>query len=174
LYDSFSTGSDSFSLGQISLVLSAAAPNDAGTFTVTVLSGLTFPDLTVYSAGTVNDSALSTSPSTFNLNFASISLAAGTRYWIELAATGSVAWSYDGDASGTGVVGEFFQNQNGVFDSSLGPYQMQISDDQVAAVPELSSWSMMILGFVGLIFFAHFGRRFYGNIGLDLALPLAS
>jgi hypothetical protein len=151
LFNSFSTGSVAFSLSQISLALTALSP-DNGTFTISILSGQSFPDALLLSAGTFNDNSLSSAISTFTVNFAPLTLTADSRYWIELSTTGSVAWSFDGDASGIGVTGEFFQNLNGVFDTSFGPYQMQISDDQVSAVPEMPSWAMMVLGFVGLFF----------------------
>jgi hypothetical protein len=158
LYDSFSTAPGGFSLGRIGLLLTAPV-SDGGTFTINVFSGQNFPSAVLFSAGTFSDSSLSTTLSTFYVNFVPESLAASTRYWVELSTTGSVEWGFDSDASGIGVSGEFFQNQLGVFDSSNGPYQMQLSDVPVSAVPELSSWTMMILGFVGLAFAARLQAR---------------
>jgi hypothetical protein len=175
LFNSFSTGSVAFSLSQIDLALIAPS-SDNGSFTISVLDGQNFPDAVVLSVGTFSDNQLSSAVSAFTVNFAPLTLAANSRYWIELSTTGSVEWSFDGDASGVGVVGEIFQNQNGVFDSSDGPYQMQISDGQVSAVPELPSWTMMVLGFVGLAFATRYKarRRLDVDIGLDReALRLA-
>ncbi len=157
LYNSFSTGSSGFNLSEIGLSLLAQNTADGGTFTVTLLSGA-FPDpaAIVFSAGTFNDSKLLASLSTFDVNFSPISLAPDTRYWVELSSSGSVQWSFASDASGTGVAGEFSQNQGGttlngpIGDETQPPYQMLISDQQVSAVPELSSWMMMILGLMGL------------------------
>jgi hypothetical protein len=173
LFNSFSTGSVAFSLSQIDLALTASSP-DTGTFTISVLNGQNFPNAVVLSVGTFNDSQLSSAISTFAVD--SLTLAANSRYWIELSTTGSVGWSFEGDASGIGVANEFFQNQNGVFDSSEGPYQMEISGDAVSAVPELPSWGMIVLGFVGLVFMTRFKarRRVDGDIELDrVALRVA-
>jgi hypothetical protein len=159
LYNSFSTGSSGFSLSEIGLSLQAQNTVDLGTFTVTLLSGAAAyadPTAIVFSS-TFNDSQLLASLSTFDVNFSPISLAADTRYWVELSSTGSVQWSYASDASGTGVSGEFSQNQGGTTlngptgDETQPPYQMLISDQQISAVPELSSWMMMILGLMGLV-----------------------
>jgi hypothetical protein len=163
LFNSFSTGSVAFSLSQIDLALTAP-PLDNGSFTISVLDGQVFPNAVVLSVGNFSDNLLSSS--TFTVNFAPLTLAANSRYWIELSTTGSVQWSFDGDASGIGVAGEFFQNQNGVFDSVDGPYQMQISDGQVSAVPELPSWAMMVLGFVGLVFVTRYKAR--RRVGVDI------
>jgi hypothetical protein len=170
LFNSFSTGSVAFGLSQIDLALTASSP-DNGSFTISVLDGQNFPNAVVLSVGTFSDTKLSSAVSTFTVNFAPLTLVANSRYWIELSAsaTSSVEWSFDGDASGIGVAGEIFQNQNGVFDSSDGPYQMQISDGQVSAVPELPSWTMMVLGFVGLAF----ATRYKARRRLDVALRLA-
>jgi hypothetical protein len=160
LYDSFSTGSSGFSLTEIGLSLQATNPLDFGTFTITLLSAATAfanPAAIVFSS-TFSDSQLLASLSTFDVNFSQISLAADTRYWVEVSSNGSVQWSFASDASGTGVAGEFSENLGGVTlngpptpDGETGfPYQMLISDQQIPAVPELSSWMMMILGLMGL------------------------
>jgi hypothetical protein len=175
LFNSFSTGSVAFSLSQIDLALSASPP-DNGSFTISVLDGQNFPNAVVLSVGNFGDNQLSAAVSTFTVNFAPLTLAANSRYWIELSTTGLIQWSFDGDASGFGVAGEFFQNQNGIFDSSDGPYQMQISDGQVSAVPELPSWTMMVLGFVGLVFVTRYKARRRVSVGIELdrvALRLA-
>jgi hypothetical protein len=161
LYDSFSTGPSGFSLSQIGLLLTAPVA-DGGSFTINVLSGQTFPGAAVFAAGTFSDSLLSAALSNFYVNFAPQSLVANRRYWVELSTTGSVEWSFAPNATGTGVVGEFTQDQTGVFCNTVGgscensvpPFQMQLSDAQVAAVPEPSSWAMMILGFASLAFAA--------------------
>jgi hypothetical protein len=170
LFNSFSTGAAAFSLSQIDLALTAPSP-DNGSFTISVLDGQVFPNAVVLSVGTFSDNQLSSAVSTFAVSFAPLTLAANSRYWIELSTTGSVEWSFDGDASGIGVAGEFFQNQNGVFDSSDGPYQMQISDGQVSAVPELPSWTMMVLGFVGLVFVTRYKAR--SRVGVDIEYRVA-
>jgi hypothetical protein len=160
LYNSFSTGSSSVSLSEIGLSLQATNPLDLGTFTITLLSAATaFADPTaIVFSSSFSDSRLLPSLSTFDVNLSQISLAADTRYWVEVSSTGSVQWSFASDASGIGVAGEFSQNAGGVTlngpptkDGETGfPYQMLISDQQIPAVPEPSSWMMMILGLVGL------------------------
>jgi hypothetical protein len=162
LYNSFSTGTGGFSLSRIGLLIKSS-DSDGGSFTVNVLSGLNFPDSTVFLAGTFLDSQLGSALSTFNVNFSPVSLAANTRYWVELSTTGSVQWAYEGDGAGTGVNGEFFQNQNGNFDNSNGPYQMQVSDSTVSSVPETATWVMMILGFAGLASAVRFKTRSSGK-----------
>lgn len=48
-------------------------------------------------------------------------------------------------------------NPNGIFDP--GQPGTLFADDNVSAVPELSTWAMMLLGFAGLGFLAHRKKR---------------
>ena len=130
LYDSFSTGASGFSLDNFNLLIDADNPSDGGTFFVRVLTdNSTSPGTTIYRSGNFNDSVLSSSLNVVGFSFAPLTLAANTRYWIELSSTGSVNWSWSFDTSGPGVAKQYFFNQSGLYANSDGPYQMQIGTD---------------------------------------------
>ncbi len=158
LADSFSTGSSSFSFGDLKLLLGAGSPTDGGSITVSLFSDSgTAPASSLDLLGTISDSALSSTPSIVDLTFGPIPLAANTRYWIELADAGlangdSVSWSWTYSVSGPGVGSEFFYNlASGVSPNDPnGGYQMQI------AVPEPITLSLLGAGLAGA---AAFRRR---------------
>ena len=152
LYDFFSTVS-STTLSDISVLVNASIPSDGGTFTIGVYGdSFTSPGALLQST-TFADSLLGTSPGVFS-EAVSVPLSAGTRYWIGIssAPTGSVNWFWSTDISGPGVAGEFYDNQGGVAPNLTGPYQMELTSSAVGAVPEPSSWAMMMVGFAGLVF----------------------
>jgi hypothetical protein len=146
LADSFSTGSNPFSLTDVQLALTVDDPSTTGTVTVSLLSdSSSSPGTTIATLGTINDSALSAyTPATVDFSQASaIDLAANTRYWVEVSSTddSSAGWSYTTDTTGVGVASEYnansFQVYNNSGDPSLAlindPYQLQVNG--VAAVP---------------------------------------
>ncbi len=108
--------------------------------------------------GSVNDSALSEAPLTYDVTLTAFPpLTGDTRYWIGLFDTTIAEWYYDYDASGTGVEEEFFANQIGVFPNSNDPYQMSVTEGAYAA-PEPSSSLLIAIG-AGLLALARLRRR---------------
>jgi hypothetical protein len=143
---SFSTGSSSVILGDVSVLIQDDVPSDGGTFQISLLSdAATSPGATLAASANLPDSDLSTGFTLQTVDFG-FSLAANTRYWIQLSSTSRIGWSYTNDFSGLGVANEFWDDE-GVFPNSQGPYQMEVS---TAAVPEPSTWAMLLVGFAGL------------------------
>jgi PEP-CTERM motif len=107
--------------------------------------------------------------------FASIPLKSNSFYWVDLNVSGpmtdegpSLGWGTTDDGSGPGVLEGynssdftdfgFFPNKPTPPPNSGGPpFQMEISG--VAAVPEPSTWVMVLVGFVGLGYAGHRARR---------------
>ena len=151
---SFSTGSSSVILGDVS-VLIEDVPSDGGTFQISLLSDTsTSPGATLAASANLPDSDLSTSFTLQTVDFGT-SLAANTRYWIQLSSTSAtgIGWSYTNDFSGPGVANEFWDD-DGVNPNSGGPYQMEVSTS-TAATPEPSTWAMLLVGFAGLGYTAY-------------------
>jgi PEP-CTERM motif len=154
LGNSFSTGSSSSLLVDVQALLSADTPTDGGSCTVSLLSdAATSPGAVIATLATVNDSALTLSPTESVVDVpvsAPISLAPNTRYWIEIGGTNTSAnWSYDVDNVGVGVANEFNFYAGSVSDNnSFTPYQMTIT---TAAVPEPATLALTALGFTGAL-----------------------
>jgi len=148
LGNSFSTGPSPFTLNLVDVVVLADDPGDGGSFTVSLLSDSSIHPGTTISTDTFADSLLSTSLSTLSAPFSSIALAPDTRYWIELStSTGSLEWAYAAANNGVGVANEYNFYAGSVSpNSSFTPYQMSIG----SAVPEASTWALMLAGFAGL------------------------
>ena len=150
LADSFSTRSSGYTLTAVDLLVIADNPADGGSFTVSLLSdNSTSPGSTI-TMDTFVDSALSTTLGTFYAPFSNVPLAANTRYWIELSTSnGSLEWSYSQVNNGIGVANEYnFYAGSVSANAAFTPYQMSVG----SAVPERSSWAMMLLGLAGLGF----------------------
>jgi hypothetical protein len=148
--DSFSTGSESFLLGDVKLLLSGDSTS-TGTITVDLRSdNSTSPGAVIATIGTLSDSLLSTSASVFDFPVTPITLTANTRYWIQISTDPSTAvWWWSSDTSGIGVAGEFFSNANGVWPNDDGPYQMQVSGNSTVPEPgAIIVWSL--LGALGI------------------------
>jgi hypothetical protein len=155
---SFSTGGSSVILGDVSVLVQDDVPSDGGTFQISLLSDAsTSPGAILAASASLPDSDLSTSFTLQTVDFG-FSLAAHTRYWIELSSTSTtgIGWSYTNDFSGPGVSGEFWDD-DGVFPNSEGPYQMEVKTTSTTTVPEPSTWAMLLIGFTGLGF-AAYGR----------------
>lgn len=166
---SFSTGSSAVSLGTVSVLLQELLTDPPSDYATIALLGddNTSPGAVIATLGTVYDSQLSFSPTTFSFSGGE-QLAANTRYWIEITGTTySVgAWNSAGDDSGTGVAGEYFSNFNGVAPDAAKAYQMEVTAAPagVSAAPEPSAWLLMIAGVggVGLLL-----RRATKRLGLQ-------
>lgn len=162
LADSFSTGASRFSFDSLTVLLSGSSPT--GTITAYLLSdSSTSPGAVLETIGTLSEASLSGSNALYTVS-TSYTLAANTRYWIELASNDTDRnWSWSLDTSGTGVAGEYFANQEGtgifgVFPNSEGPYQMDVSGTTI--VPEPGSLMLLGAGLLvlgGLLAHKHIG-----------------
>lgn len=150
LGNSFSTGSSGYTLTAVDLLVLADNPADGGSFTVSLLSdNSTSPGSTI-ATDTLVDSALSPTLVTVAAPFSNVPLAANTRYWIELSTSnGSLEWSYSAQNDGIGVANEYnFYAGSVSANTAFTPYQMSIG----SAVPEPSTWAMLLLGLAGVGF----------------------
>jgi len=155
LYDSFSTGSPTDNLN-VTVLIAASDPNDGGTFQISLLTdnppglGSAQPGSLISASAAFGDNLLSsTSLTPFSVSFASLSLDANTRYWIELESTGSVAWAWSFDITGTGVPNEFFANSDGVFTNEDGPYQMRVATTPIPPTLLLFMSGLVVMGLFG-------------------------
>jgi hypothetical protein len=157
LGNSFSTGPSAFTFTGVDLLVLADNASDGGSFTVSLLNDSSIHPGSGIATDTFDDSVLSTSLSTLSAHFSSIALAADTRYWIELStSTGSLEWSFTGANEGIGVANEFnFFAGSVSANQAFTPYQMSIG----SAVPEASTWALMLAGFAGLGFVGYRSAR---------------
>jgi hypothetical protein len=171
LADSFSTGPGNFQLSMVGVLLNGD-PTTRGAVSIDLLSsrhglgGRPAPGSFLLQLGKVSDASLSSSSADFFF-FAAYPLAPNTRYWIQVSSTSasvlihtSANWAWSLDQTALGVAGEFFDNQMGVADNSLGPYQMEVDvvpghvvDAAVvqASVPEPSVLLLFGGGLLGVI-----------------------
>jgi hypothetical protein len=162
LADSFSTGANAFQLSDVTLRLFdvtsvSGIPVAHGDFAVSLLAdNSTSPGTPLVTTGTVSDTSLTSSA--MSVTFAlSATLAANTRYWIQLSSPdgGQVAWSDSSDQLALGVAGEYYADVlHGVQPNTGGSYQMavlgSVLEPTTDPVPEPATWAMMLLGFGGL------------------------
>jgi hypothetical protein len=152
---SFTSSSSIESLTEVKLLLTNNGSAGTGSVVVSLLAdSSTAPGASLTTIGTIDDSAVTSSLSVFDLTLASpFALAASTRYWIQVATSNgsTTRWSWSGDTSGTDVAGEYFANQNGVFDSTQGPYQMQVITGTASAAPEPSTLVGASLATIGAL-----------------------
>jgi hypothetical protein len=153
LGNSFSTGPSASKLVDVKLLMSADNSSDSGTCTVSLLSdSSTHPGSLIATLGTINDSALPTSPTESVIDLpinAAINLAPNTRYWIEIGGTNTSAnWSYDVTNVGVGVANEVNYYGGNVSDNnSFTPYQMTVTTNPV---PEPAALTLIAFGAVAL------------------------
>jgi hypothetical protein len=163
LADSFSTGGAAVNLSDVKVLIGLPPFGipPTGSITVTLNSDgsippggtLTTPGAVLTTIGTLNDSSLSNTLTAVDFS-TSFSLAANTRYWIEISSSNSsnAFWGYAADASDVGVANEHFANNGGAFPNSEGPYQMEVTAQTAATgVPEPSTLTLLSLGSLGLI-----------------------
>jgi hypothetical protein len=114
-------------------------------------SGSNTPGALVANLGSILGSSLTTAFSKVSL-VTSVSLNAGTRYWIELMDTAdNVAWAAASNSGGIGVSGEgpYFVANGGSY-PNLPAFQMSIDVQNSSSVPEPSSLPLVALSLAGL------------------------
>jgi hypothetical protein len=187
----FATGASTFHATDIALLLSQSFTLPGDTFIVSLEGGVPLADVTfdpgfglsVTPGGPVLDSVtlpisdLSTSLMAEHFNqFATIALKPNSLYWIDLNLSdqasidgASVGWGTTDDNSGPGVAAgynssnatdhEFFPNNR---DFGEQAFQMEVSG---TAVPESSTWALMLAGFAGLGLIAYRRRAALASSG---------
>jgi hypothetical protein len=157
LEDSFTTGTSSFSLGGVTVLLDTT--DVTGTVTASLLSDSSGnPGSLIATLGTVSDSALGSTLADYTFNLSTPdTLAASTTYWIQLSSDdgSSAAWAWSSDQSAPGVSGQSYANIVGVFPGTYGPYQMSVNDPPPAGTvptPEPSVFSLLAIGLGALVF----------------------
>jgi hypothetical protein len=176
----FATGASTFDATDIALNIGqTVGVDDSNTVTVSLVGGIPLADLSfnpdlglnvdsgaspLIASYTFAISDLSTDLTVKHFNeFAGIPLKPDSLYWIDLTSTSSsdidasVSWGFTSDMSGVGVAENYNSSDATDFDFFLNqgvpPYavdvafQMEVSG---MAVPETSTWAMMLLGFAGL------------------------
>jgi hypothetical protein len=164
LGDSFSTGSTAENLTDVELLIDVGNVDPpADSFTVDLYSdSSTSPGSLLDTIATVDDSSLTNSLAVYDFTLGTpYSLAADTRYWIELSGDStSGQWSYDVSNTGIGVAGEFnYYDGTSFANSAFTPYQMEVMATPASAVPEPPSWTLMIGAILALGSTLAFSRR---------------
>jgi hypothetical protein len=171
LYASFSTDAGTYSQFQVQLLLQGTP--DPGGVLVSLLSSISpgptpTPGSVLTTIGTISDTQLTSGLGTLSLT-TSYTLAANTRYWVQLSnlndTNTTASWSWTSDNTGVGVSGEYRDNPpfGGVTGNDL-PYQMQVN-----ATPLPTSWIMMLTGLAGFGLLAAYRRRKNGSAALAAA-----
>jgi|GEM_PF-4518839 len=162
LANSFSTGSTSFRVTSVSLLLfgdplAAADPNGVVTVTLSADAPNTpgpidpypnYPGNLIAVLGTISEAAAVSGAQIYSFSTSQL-LAPKSVYWIGLTAStsdGVFAWAYEHDQAAGGYAFDSTQNVHSPLDGQ-DPYQMRISG---AVVPKPASWALMLVGFDGL------------------------
>lgn len=142
LYASFSTGATSGALSNLELLLGLGEAPD-GLITVGLYSDSgTTPGSLISDLGAFDDSILTSGPDLFTVALtANPELSAGTRYWIGLSSSGTLAgWDWTSDTSGTGVDGEYYSDRFGTYPNDGDrAYQMEV-EVTASSAPEPSTF----------------------------------
>ncbi len=179
----FKTGASPLRV-DVALSLSAAIPETGDAYTVSLDGGIPLSDLSFdpingleYLDGSSVDFQgpalasvtfpVASLPAAWTVEryrqFAGVELNPNSLYWIEVRVEGGsvIEWGTTDDVSGPGVAGNYlawFGTNDGFFlNNGVQPYasdqalQMEVLD----AVPEPSTWAMMLVGFAGLGFAGH-------------------
>jgi hypothetical protein len=158
IWESFSTGANAVRISDIELMLRAENPNDGGLWSVTINGAANVPSslLTGPVGGFRNDALLSTTFGAIDVPLTPITLAAHTRYWVEVSSIGRVDWGFAGSGQGPGVAGEFIYNPFGSsspFSTATGAFQMLVQGPPVIPVntPEPNTLPLMLAGLLVLV-----------------------
>jgi hypothetical protein len=178
----FATGASAFEATDIALKIGqTAGDDDSNTVTVNLVGGFSLADVSfdpglglnvapggapLIASHTFAISDLSTGLTVEHFNgFAGIPLKPDSLYWIDITSTSSsaddafVTWGLTSDVAGVGVAQNynssdatdfgFFLNQGVPPFAGDVAFQMEVSG---TAVPEPSTWAMMLIGFAGLCY----------------------
>jgi hypothetical protein len=154
----FTTGSKRVELGAVTAALGDAS----GSFTASaelVSNHDGLPGSVVLTRFTVPSIGTSFKDLTFDPK-STVTLAADTNYWFVLAATGTGSYRWDYTSTLKADLPNYaYSNNSGAswkIGSPAGPFLIRVdstaSTGAAAAVPELSTWTMLALGFVALGF----------------------
>ena len=163
LADSFSTGASPFALSQIVLRLGLIGETDyrsaAGVRVVLVgddTDNSPSPGAEIAELGRVKDiDDVNTNQIDVTLNFAPVTLAAATRYWVmlqefqdpELEIGTFIGWYYQpADLSQLGTAGEYWYADGEVQPNADPPFQMQLTGAPTTAVPEPGALVLLATG----------------------------
>ena len=103
--------------------------------------------------GSIADQALSSTAALMSISLTSQTLAASTRYWIGLLATGpngngGSLWGFNTSTSGTGVAGEF--NYDGTIVAANGATKSFLMEVGVTPAPEPTSLALLATALAAL------------------------
>jgi hypothetical protein len=154
------TSSSSAALLDVTITLLKNGNSTGGTLTVNLVNdvGNNTPDLVnpvVGVLGTLSEDQLATTLTAYPFSsFAPITLAGGTRYWINVVSSvgtnSNSYWGYAADNTGVGTALEFNSNPVDGTAPNGAPYQME-----VRVVPEPATLALFSVGLVGI----GFGKR---------------
>lgn len=154
---SFTTGSSSYELTEVTLALSSSSP---GSLLVALYSNNSGVPGTALEYLSTSDSASTTSYAYLTLSGRDYVLAANTTYWIVLCPTSGIySWATDSSSSGTGLMRVSGVNRTRWYTGpagNVGTQIMKVEGDLVGGTPEPST---LLLGLPALAVCVRRGRR---------------